>query len=126
MVDPLFAAARHHTGGRPIREIVIVCDDGDEIRERPRPHHSPDFATVQWNGELHRLTPIQAELVRLLWDAWEAGTPEISQDYLLEQVGSKSNRLSDVFRQSGSLHPCWESMIVKGHGKGTFRMADLI
>jgi hypothetical protein len=83
--------------------------------------HSPDFRCVNWYGQIYSLTPAQAAVVRILWDAWENETPDVGQESLLESSGSESAKLSDVFKDS----PAWNTLVVSGGSRGTFRLANL-
>lgn len=85
----------------------------------PQPRHSADFRSVDWFGTKHAFTLTQAACVRVLWEAWKNGTPELSQATILERAETASSRLANVFRN----HPAWETMIVSGQRKGTFRLA---
>lgn len=90
--------------------------------------HSPDFRSVCWRvgGEsvVYSFSPGQAAVVRLLWEAWENGTPAVSQAYLLEAAGIDNNRISPTFTR----HPSWGTLILgyKKHGgsPGTYRLAE--
>jgi hypothetical protein len=79
--------------------------------------HSPDFRSVVWYGTTYHFTAMQAAVVRLLWEAHEAGSPEVGQAVLLETAGSAGNRVRDLFRNSTA----WGEMIVPT-GSGTFRL----
>jgi hypothetical protein len=91
--------------------------------ERPLPpaRHSEDFRSVHWYGDDFAFTPTQAACVKVLWLAWENGTPELGQATILEHpvVEAESRRLVDVFKG----HPAWDKMIVKGRTAGTYRLA---
>ena len=76
--------------------------------------HSPDFASVRWNGHLYALAAKQRRVVKVLWDAFEQGSPCVSGDYLLEVAGAASPRVADLFKRS----PAWESLIVRGSAFG--------
>lgn len=60
--------------------------------------HSPDFRSVNWFGTEHGFTPNQATVVAALWGAWEKGSPDIGDSYLIEFADSNSARLDLVFR----------------------------
>ena len=98
-----------------------------ELRRRlpmPRPstkdaRHSPDFRSVYWFGQEYSFTANQAACVRLLWEAWENGTPELSAAALCESVELANDRLDLVFRK----HPAWGEMIRPGHTKGSYRLS---
>ncbi len=83
------------------------------------PQHTDDFRLVVWNGRRYDLSATQAAIVRVLWHAREAGTPDVSETALLEEADSNSERLRDVFRRS----PAWRSLVVRGEGRGTYRLA---
>jgi hypothetical protein len=82
--------------------------------------HSPDFRSVLWDGETYDFSPKQAAVVKQLWEAWENGTPVVSQAALLEGAESDATRLLDLFRR----HPAWGVMIVEGERKGTVQLTD--
>jgi hypothetical protein len=84
--------------------------------------HSSDFRHVHWFGTDHTFTATQAACVKILWNEWENGTPEIGQATILEhpEVESESKRLVDVFKG----HPAWGTMIVKGATSGAHRLAE--
>jgi len=81
--------------------------------------HSPDFRSVYWFGQEYSFTANQAACVRLLWEAWENGTPELSGAKILEEADIDQDRLSAVFRD----HPAWKTMIRPGHTKGAYRLS---
>jgi len=80
--------------------------------------HSPDFRSVHWFGTDHSFTATQAAIIKHLWEAWENGTPDIGQAALLEQVGSESNRLVDVFKG----HKTYKQLIGPGKTKGSYQL----
>ena len=41
-------------------------------------------------AENGKFSKSQAGIVRALWENWEQGTPSVSEDYLLDSVGSES------------------------------------
>jgi hypothetical protein len=80
--------------------------------------HSPDYRSVHFNGTLYTLTSLQAQVVQLLHEQYLNGTPELGKDYILEELGSTSNRLRDVFQCCKN----WKEIIVPGKRKGTYRI----
>ena len=82
----------------------------------------PDYYSVRWDDRLFTFSPSQAAIVRILWMAWERGTAEVSQDYLLVEIDSGARRLCDLFRRNGKFHPAWGRMIVRGSRQGTYRL----
>jgi hypothetical protein len=81
--------------------------------------HSDDFRSVRWYGNEYAFTTMQAACVQILWQAWQRGAPEMSQARILEDAGSASERLRDVFDKGK--HGAWGTMIVPGR-KGAFRL----
>lgn len=122
--DSLYDALRSHVRAlRPGRRIVSVriqLDGGEELTVSMPPAHAPDFRSAVWAGRYHVFTPNQAAIVRILWEAWEASSPEVSQEYLTVEAGVRSTRLASLFRD----HSAWGTMIVPGEGKGTYRLSD--
>lgn len=80
---------------------------------------SPDFTTVVRHDQVFTFTKRQARIVRRLWQAWQHGTPEVSQDYLLVDE-ERSKRVSDLFTGNEA----WGVLIVPGKREATFRLAD--
>lgn len=80
--------------------------------------HSEDFRAVIWWGRRYNLTPIQAEVVRQLWDRQEDEIPDVGQEELLRNAEAQSTRLSDVFRNS----PAWGALVVTDGG-GRYRLS---
>lgn len=83
--------------------------------------HSDDFRSVTWNGETYSFSASQAAVVKVLWEHYYRGTPEISSASLFELAGIASERPSVVFRS----HPAFNNMIVRGSTKGTLRLSDI-
>ena len=81
--------------------------------------HSPDFRSVHWHGTDHAFNPTQAACVRLLWEAWENGTPDVGSDTLLEAAGDGFERVKHVFRE----HRAFNAM-VRQVRRGTYRLAS--
>jgi hypothetical protein len=92
---------------------------------RPRPAalvaHSDDFRSVRWFGTEYSFTPTQSACVRVLWEAWARGTPDVGHQTILNTARSDSARLREVFNKGK--HPAWGTMIAS-HRKGTFRLAE--
>lgn len=91
-----------------------------------------------WFGDKYRFAKgQQAQTVRVLWEAWEEGTPTLGQETIGERVGSDALffSLSHVFRIRRTKevkgkkkkvhirHPAWGTMIVSA-GKGIYRLAE--
>ena len=111
--DALCAELRERLAGREGRKRP------PEGGGSPTASHSPDFRTVHWFGTDYALTEKQAKVVEALWQAREAGDPEVGQDVLLRACGSDGVRLVDLFRRS----PAWGTLIVSLRA-GLYRLAD--
>jgi hypothetical protein len=89
--------------------------------DQPHPwfRHSPDFRSVSWGARQFTFTPLQAAVVKQLWEAFAQGTPAVGGDCLLENAGSdvESRRLDLVFRG----HEAWQTLIVAA-GKGLYQI----
>lgn len=124
---------QQHYHGRYARRLSIELDDGDQLQlPVPAPQssatgllepptvifrHAPDFRSVRHRGTLYAFSPSQAQVVRVLWEAYLNGTPSVGQETLLEQAGCESRRLRDLFRD----HPAWDRLIVSTD-KRAFRL----
>lgn len=91
------------------------------LNEQKQPtRHSPDFRSVHWFGIHYPFTATQAAIVKLLWNAWENGTPDIGHETLLKESGSESKRLVDVFKG----HKTYKQLIGQGKTKGSYRLVE--
>ncbi|MCK6484913.1 MAG: hypothetical protein L6R00_12360 [Phycisphaerae bacterium] len=84
----------------------------------PSARHSPDFRSVHWYGTAYSFTALQAPCVKVLWEAWENGTPDVGNGTILAEAGTDESRLPDIFRGCAA----WGTMIVPGDSKGTTRL----
>ncbi len=50
--------------------------------------HSIDYRSVSWNGQKFKFTKLQAACVKVLWAAYEDGTPMMAGDTVLEEAES--------------------------------------
>jgi hypothetical protein len=104
----------------PLNSIVYT---GLPCKTQPAdPDHSEDFHFVRWYGQEHTFTHQQAAVVKLLWQAWENGTPDLGKEYLLETSESSTDRLRNIFKEKGGMHPAWDAMIVESR-QGVFRLS---
>ena len=106
---------------RPDRSEAVGLSAARGLGDEKRIAHSPDFRSVLWYNTEYSFTPQQAEIVRILWEAFECSTPDVDATLLLSTdfTGSAAKRVRDVFRKS----PAWKTMIVPGGSKGTYRLA---
>lgn len=102
-----------------IEKEITQTEEPNE-QKQPQTRHSPDFRSVSWFGTLHSFTPTQAAIVKVLWNARENDTPDVGHETLLENAGSESNRLVDVFKG----HETYKQLIGKGETKGSYRLIE--
>jgi len=102
---------------------ILRPAEGDLPPLRPEIAHSPDFRSVRWYSTEYPFTPQQAEIVKVLWEAYECSTPDVDAALLLSNdfkgKTSAAKRVRDIFRNSTA----WRTMIVPGGSKGTYRLA---
>jgi len=96
---------------------------GETPAGEPDTAHSGDYHSVRWHGQKYTFSHQQAAVVALLWAEYENGTPDLSQEHLLDKSGSNGGRLRDVFRENGAMHAAWGTMIVESR-KGVFRLSE--
>jgi len=84
--------------------------------------HSDDFRSMRWFGAPYSFTPNQAAVMKVLYEHWVKGVPEIGQETLLLAIDPEAppDRLNMVFRN----HPAWMKMIISGRTKGSYRLVD--
>jgi len=92
----------------------------EKEQEISEARHSQDFRSVNWFGTEYSFTPNQAAAVKILWEAWENKTPELSGDFLVAEVESESKRPRDIFKNNSA----FGTMIQPGKTKGSFRLVE--
>lgn len=122
-------------GLRKTAEIVRRESEAPQLEEAPAPigfytpptrgsnsgcTHSPDFRSVKWFSVGYSFTANQAACVKLLWESWEQGCPEVGGATVLEAAGIHTERFDHVFRG----HPALGKMIVPGQTKGSYRLQE--
>jgi hypothetical protein len=117
--------------GRVLRELIdkeVRIAASIRLDCNPAPplapaRHGPDYRSVHWFGTDYVFTEAQAAVVRVLWQAWENGTPGVGFRHLREVTRLEFDRLGDVFKEKGKYHPAWNAMIKTGVGsKGEARL----
>jgi len=112
-----------------VAEIQIEAAKVAEARGKTIPkstaaaaRHSDDFRSVHWFGTDYTFTPTQAACIKVLWRAWDNGTPDVGQQAILEdiEVEADSKRLVDLFKNQRA----WGTMIVRGGTSGAYRLAE--
>ncbi len=101
---------------RPVKEKSQPTQGDDDYA------HSVDFRHLRWFGETYSFTVNQVPVVKMLYEHWEKGTPDIGGETLLATVDQNNppKRMSVLFLN----HPAWKSLIVAGGTKGTYRFAE--
>jgi len=106
-------------------------EDGMELIVLVQGAFTPTWpGAVSWDNDteplyedatIYSFTTNQAPVVRLLYEHWQAGTPDVGDETLLFSVDPEAPpaRLSTLFRD----HPAWGTMIVAGGSKGTHRLS---
>jgi len=80
---------------------------------------SGDYCSIKYKGVLYRLTPNQSKIVRMLHDAYLAGTPALRGDTLLAALEAETSRVRDSFKNS----PLWGTLIVSNRSpRGTYQL----
>jgi hypothetical protein len=64
----------------------------------------------------------QAQIVQMLHEAYLAGTPELSNEYILEKLEATTSRLRDSFRGTGTRLWGENKLIIPGKKKGLYRL----
>jgi len=79
--------------------------------------HSPDYRHVSCGSHEFMLGPIQARVVAQLHEVASGDNPWLSGKGVLEQAGSRSLRMSDLFKAQKN----WRSLI-ESDGRGSYRL----
>lgn len=88
------------------------------VRRADAFHASADYHHVRCNGQEFRLGPIQAQVVRILHAAAKRGEPWQSGKAVLADAGSRSLKMSDVFKSKKD----WP-LLIESNGRGAYRLA---
>ncbi len=81
----------------------------------------PDFRCVRIAGIEHTLSFREAQIVKILWEAHENGTPDVSKDYIIDKVcgpDSKIVTLRDAFTD----RLIFKAIVAVGKRRGTVRI----
>ena len=81
----------------------------------------PRLPLCRLERRAYTLTPLQAQVVRVLWEADAQGTPEVGQQFLLAEVESNATRLRDLFREGGG-KLAWGTLVIMAR-PGVYRLA---
>lgn len=80
--------------------------------------HSDDFRSITFRGKTYATTLKQAKIIEALSKARQSGTPELGKARLLEIAEAETSELKAIFKSS----PLWQSLVVSGTRKGTYRL----
>jgi hypothetical protein len=82
--------------------------------------HSSDFRSVTKDGKPFSFTSKQAQVIQMLFQGQQKGTPELGIDYIIDEVspGTSKTRLRDIFKHDPETY---KALIEKGR-KGTVRL----
>lgn len=115
-------------GRRPLR-LVVHLDDGEEIRlpvpfaaAASQTECSSDGRSLRWFGRSYAFSAAQGAVVRALYDAWQAGSPEVAGQRLLELAESDGGRVRDLFWKTSGWPAFEDGVIGPGRTKGTLRL----
>ncbi len=78
---------------------------------------SEDFTCFLWRGREYKFGEMQAKIIKMLWQARENGSPWLYGKRMLTEIGSKSNKLQNIFNRNQQ----WHNIIVSDH-KGKYRL----
>lgn len=86
--------------------------------------HSDDFRSVNKDGIEIPLTSMQAQVIDILWNNFQNGTPDVSQAYIINMVSpdTDADRLRDVCFATKTGHETYQTLIEPGKTKGTIRL----
>jgi hypothetical protein len=94
----------------------------DEIKSKLEDHFqiSEDCRSAVLDGNHYSFTSRQAQVVELLLEAYQQKTMELSQEYIIDRIGSESDTLTlrDIFRHSKA----WNTLIIPGSRRGMYRL----
>jgi hypothetical protein len=130
-VTPTEVRVKFANNGRLTIPIPFIERQPLPVIEAPEPEpetpaqqaafgHSPDFRSLRWRRREYPFTERQAPVVKLLWDAWEDGAPDVGTATLLTAAGTTGDRLRDVFQDNEA----WGTIIVPGTSRGTYRLTE--
>lgn len=89
-------------------------------------YHSGDFRTLRQDGIEYYPTANQAEIIKLLYNAYLYGTPELSQDYIITLMESDREtsyrNVREYFKTDNESMALYRRFIIKGHRKGSIRI----
>ena len=86
-------------------EVAKGVGNGQKSKEFK---HSNDYRSVIINGQSFTLTTQQAQVIQILHEAFENGTPSLSAEHILNRIGTTNHRLIDTFRSN---RKAWKALV---------------
>ena len=80
--------------------------------------HSKDFRSVVVRDREFTLTKRQAKVVKVLYEAYQNGTTELSEEQITRDIDEPGSRLRDSFRGSDA----WGNLVIPGKHRGGRRL----
>lgn len=82
--------------------LLVMHISGKILEEESKKeafYYSPDFRSVSLNAIEYKLSPMQAQVIEILYKQYsENNHLPVSQAYILEEIGSNSKKLKDIFK----------------------------
>jgi hypothetical protein len=123
-----FERERAETAVKQIRHALALrgklptlgTSEGEKVIKRIELFtHSDDYRSVVIRGQNFTLTSRQAQVIQILDENRDNGHPDLSQDYILERLGTANSRLRDTFKTN---RDAWKALVRPGSTKGTVRL----
>jgi hypothetical protein len=103
--------------GLAVMALDKATPDPDACAAAPDLVHRDDYAEVVLNGEIFRLGPLQAAVVRRLHEASRTANPWRPGKELLADCNAQTMRMIDLFKTK----PNWRTLIASD-GRGYYRL----
>lgn len=95
------------------RQAIATSPKTDEFT------HSPDYRSVTLRGQRFSLTSRQAQMIEVLHDAYKNGNPEVSQQFVLEELETANSRWQDTFKSNPAAR---KALVAVGKTRGNLRL----
>lgn len=106
-------------------ESLPSSENADKLTVTPQPirefRAGPGYrSVVAANGKQHSLTAKQAEVIQILHEAYNRGTPDVSQGHIISEVfpNAKTNSLKKLFSDKEA----WAFLVEPGKRRGLYRL----
>lgn len=126
---PLAPPARAHVPAQPAQPVQAEQPKPEPAAARPaeqyslEPYATETYELVTWQGRRYTFTKAQRAVIKVLWEAWLKGRPEVEARTLLNASGTSAGnaKLSNLFTNKEATG--WGTLIIKV-GQGTcYRLA---